>query len=180
MFFVQLPSDLTGMPPLYQGEPYLRNDQLFKRGSRASDTSSAYSGSDVMQSSIDDQDVADMDYSGLVESLVDSDEEEGYAESTEVWVLYLTTYLPLYLPLYLPTYLPLDLSTYPPTYLPTYLTLYLITYLPTSVCLSISLSLALSLYLLSVCLSVFLYISISLFLSLSSSISLSVCLSLYI
>ena len=169
VFFVQLPSDLTGMPPLYQGEPYLRNDQLFKRGSRASDTSSAYSGSDVMQSSIDDQDVADMDYSGLVESLVDSDEEEGYAESTEVWVLYLPTYLPLYLPLYLPTYLPLDLSTYPPTYLPTYLPNSLPNYLPTYLCLSIylSLSLALSLYLSSVCLSVFLYISIYLSLSLS-------------
>lgn len=45
-----------------------------KRGSRAaSDTSSAYSGSDLMQSSLDDQ---DMDLTGLVESNVDSDDEE--------------------------------------------------------------------------------------------------------
>ena len=51
------------------------------RNSRASDTSSAYSGSDMMLSSIDDQDV---DLSGLVESLVDSDDEEGYVEVSDV------------------------------------------------------------------------------------------------
>ncbi|XP_041363202.1 rap guanine nucleotide exchange factor 6-like isoform X3 [Gigantopelta aegis] len=79
----QRSSDIPGLPPLYHGDQYIRNEQLFKRCSRASDTSSAYSGSDMMQSSIDDQDVADMDYTGLVESFVDSDEEEGYAESTE-------------------------------------------------------------------------------------------------
>ena len=49
-----------------------------------SDTSSAYSGSDMMQSSIEDPENVDNDYSGLLESQVDSDEEEGYAESTEV------------------------------------------------------------------------------------------------
>ncbi|XP_060082252.1 rap guanine nucleotide exchange factor 6-like isoform X3 [Ylistrum balloti] len=61
---------------------YLRNEQ-FKRCSRASDTSSAYSGSDMMQSSIDDQENVDADLSGLQESNVDldSDEEEGYPES---------------------------------------------------------------------------------------------------
>ncbi|XP_021348184.1 rap guanine nucleotide exchange factor 6-like isoform X9 [Mizuhopecten yessoensis] len=60
---------------------YLRNEQ--KRCSRASDTSSAYSGSDMMQSSIDDQENVDADLSGLQESNVDldSDEEEGYPES---------------------------------------------------------------------------------------------------
>lgn len=55
------------------------------RSSRGSDTSSAYSGSDTMQSmqsvSLDDQDV---DLSGLVESVVDSDEEEELTESMEV------------------------------------------------------------------------------------------------
>ena len=59
----------------------LRSDQPGKRTSHASDTSSAYSGSDMMQSSIDDQDI---DLSGLVESMVDSDDEEGYVESSEV------------------------------------------------------------------------------------------------
>ncbi|CAC5366729.1 RAPGEF2 [Mytilus coruscus] len=63
-------------------EQYLRNEQYMKRCSRASDTSSAYSGSDMMQSSIDDQENVDMDISGLPESMVDSDDEEGYAEST--------------------------------------------------------------------------------------------------
>ncbi|XP_035225084.1 rap guanine nucleotide exchange factor 2-like isoform X2 [Stegodyphus dumicola] len=54
------------------------------RSSHGSDTSSAYSGSDTMQSvqsvSLDDQDV---DLSGLVESIVDSDEEEELTESME-------------------------------------------------------------------------------------------------
>lgn len=67
-------------------DPYLRNEQYMKRCSRASDTSSAYSGSDMMQSSIDDQENVDMDISGLPESMVDSDDEEGYAESTGVGI----------------------------------------------------------------------------------------------
>ncbi|KAL5018416.1 hypothetical protein ScPMuIL_004138 [Solemya velum] len=76
----QLPSDFqTGY---VRGEPYFRNELYSKRCSRASDTSSAYSGSDVMQSSIDDPD-NEMDLSGLVESMVDSDEEEGYAEQND-------------------------------------------------------------------------------------------------
>ncbi|XP_048248295.1 rap guanine nucleotide exchange factor 6-like isoform X4 [Haliotis rufescens] len=79
----QLAGDLQVPNAMYRMEQYPRNEQLYKRSSRASDTSSAYSGSDMMQSSIDDQDAAEMDYSGLQESLVDSDEEEGYAESTE-------------------------------------------------------------------------------------------------
>lgn len=57
------------------------------RSSRSSDTSSAYSGSDTMQSvnssSLDDQDQM-VDLSGLVESLVDSDEEEDLADSIDV------------------------------------------------------------------------------------------------
>lgn len=68
-------------------DQYLRNEQYMKRCSRASDTSSAYSGSDMMQSSIDDQENVDMDISGLPESMVDSDDEEGYAESTGVGFL---------------------------------------------------------------------------------------------
>lgn len=54
------------------------------RFSRTSDTSSIYSGSDVMHSSMDDLDVQDADLSGLGKSLVGSDDEEGYAESAEV------------------------------------------------------------------------------------------------
>ncbi|XP_013407362.1 rap guanine nucleotide exchange factor 2 isoform X1 [Lingula anatina] len=76
-----LPQELQGVQNVLQrSEQYMRSEQYFKRSSRASDTSSAYSGSDMMQSSIDDQDI---DLSGLVESIVDSDDEEGYAESTE-------------------------------------------------------------------------------------------------
>ncbi len=52
-----------------------------KRGSRASDTSSAYSGSDMMQSSLGEDETVDM--SALAENL-DSDDEEGYVESPDV------------------------------------------------------------------------------------------------
>lgn len=58
-----------------------------KRCSRASDTSSAYSGSDMMQSSLDDGENVDNDLpSNLIESTVDNDseDEEGFGESTEV------------------------------------------------------------------------------------------------
>ncbi|BFZ17836.1 hypothetical protein BsWGS_20875 [Bradybaena similaris] len=55
------------------------------RFSRTSDTSSIYSGSDVMHSSMDDLDVQDADLSGLGKSLVGSDDEEGYAESAETF-----------------------------------------------------------------------------------------------
>lgn len=55
-----------------------RSEAMMKRSSRASDTSSAYSGSDLMQSSVEDQEV---DLTGLMESLVDSDDEEGYVEN---------------------------------------------------------------------------------------------------
>ncbi|XP_005105136.2 rap guanine nucleotide exchange factor 2 isoform X2 [Aplysia californica] len=58
-----------------------------KRLSRASDTSSAYSGSDVMHTSLDDPEAPDVDLSGLAESMVDSDDEEGYAESTESFTI---------------------------------------------------------------------------------------------
>ena len=54
-----------------------RTDSFLKRTSHASDTSSAYSGSDMMQSSLEDPvDPADIDLNGLVESFVDSDDED--------------------------------------------------------------------------------------------------------
>ncbi|XP_060559635.1 rap guanine nucleotide exchange factor 6-like isoform X14 [Ruditapes philippinarum] len=58
----------------------------YKRCSRASDTSSAYSGSDMMQSSIDDPENVDCEFpTNLTESTVDNDseDEEGFGESTE-------------------------------------------------------------------------------------------------
>ena len=64
-------------------DPYIRNEQ-YKRCSRASDTSSAYSGSDMMQSSLESNYGSDDLPSNLMESLVDSDDEEGFAEATEV------------------------------------------------------------------------------------------------
>ena len=69
---------------LQHSQHFLRGDgnHLIKRGSRASDTSSAYSGSDMMQSSLGDDEHVDM--SGLAEALVDSDDEEGYVESPDV------------------------------------------------------------------------------------------------
>lgn len=60
--------------------------QKSNRSSHSSDTSSAYSGSDTMtsvQSSLD-ADPDEVDLSGLVESIVDSDEEEDLAESMDV------------------------------------------------------------------------------------------------
>ena len=111
----QLPPELQNVQSVLQrSEQFLRSEQYLKRNSRASDTSSAYSGSDMMQSSIDDQDI---DLSGLVESIVDSDDEEGYAESTEV------SYTPVSLPcrrrtLLLLILLLLLLTSCLPTYLP--------------------------------------------------------------
>ncbi|XP_076227228.1 rap guanine nucleotide exchange factor 2 isoform X8 [Nomia melanderi] len=67
---------LTGRPELYQKS---------NRSSHSSDTSSAYSGSDTMtsvQSSLD-ADPDDVDLSGLLESVVDSDEDEDLAESMD-------------------------------------------------------------------------------------------------
>ncbi|XP_022246938.1 rap guanine nucleotide exchange factor 6-like isoform X4 [Limulus polyphemus] len=61
---------------LHRGENLLKSN----RSSHGSDTSSAYSGSDTMQSvqsSLEDQEV---DLSGLMESAVDSDDEEDLAE----------------------------------------------------------------------------------------------------
>ena len=81
-------SQFKVIPDIQIGFPgrdaYIRNEQ-YKRCSRASDTSSAYSGSDMMQSSIDDHENGDSDLPcNLIETLVDSDEEEGYGDSTEV------------------------------------------------------------------------------------------------
>lgn len=66
-------------PLLQRGSVFVKSN----RSSHGSDTSSAYSGSDTMQSvqsSLDDQDV---DLSGLMESNVDSDEEEELVDSME-------------------------------------------------------------------------------------------------
>lgn len=74
---LQFSQGLTGRPELYQKS---------NRSSHSSDTSSAYSGSDTMtsvQSSLD-ADADEVDLSGLVESIVDSDEEEDLAESMDV------------------------------------------------------------------------------------------------
>lgn len=54
------------------------------RGSHSSDTSSAYSGSDTMASNHSELDGDDIDFTGLVESIVDSDEEDDLAESMDV------------------------------------------------------------------------------------------------
>ncbi|XP_011309778.1 rap guanine nucleotide exchange factor 6 isoform X5 [Fopius arisanus] len=70
------PQGLAGRPELYQKS---------NRSSHSSDTSSAYSGSDTMtsvQGSLD-ADNDEVDFSGLVESIVDSDEEEDLAESMD-------------------------------------------------------------------------------------------------
>ena len=90
--FPPLPLNLGGEPP--GTGPGMTSTNNSKRCSRASDTSSAYSGSDLMHNSLDegegmmmhcvDTGLGDMDLSGLAESIVDSDDEEGYAESTEV------------------------------------------------------------------------------------------------
>ena len=56
--------------------------RLHMRNSHSSDSSSAYSGSDTMQSSVPSSvDVEEVDLSGLLESVVDSDEEEGEESS---------------------------------------------------------------------------------------------------
>lgn len=58
--------------------------QKCNRGSHSSDTSSAYSGSDTMASVYgSSMDAEEIDLSGLVESVVDSDEED-LAESMDV------------------------------------------------------------------------------------------------
>lgn len=80
----QFAPGLTSRPELYQKS---------NRSSHSSDTSSAYSGSDTMtsvQGSLD-ADNDEVDFSGLVESIVDSDEEEDLAESMDVrnWSLIL-------------------------------------------------------------------------------------------
>ncbi|KAK3090078.1 hypothetical protein FSP39_008974 [Pinctada imbricata] len=71
------------LPQDYRCDQFLRNDVLYKRGSRASDTSSAYSGSDMMQSSIDDQESQEIDLSGLPEGQVDSDDDEDRESTSE-------------------------------------------------------------------------------------------------
>ncbi|KAF2898675.1 hypothetical protein ILUMI_07500 [Ignelater luminosus] len=53
------------------------------RGSHSSDTSSAYSGSDTMASTHSELDGDELDLTGLVESIVDSDEDDDLAESVD-------------------------------------------------------------------------------------------------
>ncbi|KAJ8976255.1 hypothetical protein NQ317_001889 [Molorchus minor] len=53
------------------------------RGSHSSDTSSAYSGSDTMASTHSELDGDELDLTGLVESIVDSDEEDDLVESMD-------------------------------------------------------------------------------------------------
>nr|XP_023024043.1 rap guanine nucleotide exchange factor 2 isoform X3 [Leptinotarsa decemlineata] len=53
------------------------------RGSHSSDTSSAYSGSDTMASTHSELDGDELDLTGLVESMVDSDEEDDMTESMD-------------------------------------------------------------------------------------------------
>ncbi|XP_064457908.1 rap guanine nucleotide exchange factor 6-like isoform X3 [Ornithodoros turicata] len=71
------------MQQLDSQQTVLQRDLKSNRSSRSSDTSSAYSGSDTMQSvqsSLEDNEV---DLTGLMESNVDSDEEEDLAESMD-------------------------------------------------------------------------------------------------
>ncbi|XP_063217155.1 rap guanine nucleotide exchange factor 6-like [Bacillus rossius redtenbacheri] len=65
---------LTGRPELYVKS---------NRSSHSSDTSSAYSGSDTMASVQSSLDAEEVDLSGLMESIVDSDEDDELAESIE-------------------------------------------------------------------------------------------------
>lgn len=71
------------------------------RGSHSSDTSSAYSGSDTMASTHSELDGDELDLTGLVESIVDSDEDDDLAESMDVsiysrnYFLELVFFLPL-------------------------------------------------------------------------------------
>ncbi|XP_045464379.1 rap guanine nucleotide exchange factor 2 isoform X5 [Harmonia axyridis] len=76
--------------PVYGGIPNVttagRPNLYYKcsRGSHSSDTSSAYSGSDTMASNHSEMDNAeDVDLTGLMESAVDSDEEDDLAESID-------------------------------------------------------------------------------------------------
>ena len=82
----QLPAELADVHNVLQRSEQFMCHDGYKRTSHASDTSSAYSGSDMMQgSSISDTDV---DLTGLRESLVDSDDEEGYIDGPDVRVNY--------------------------------------------------------------------------------------------
>lgn len=75
----------------FQGGPQTRPElyQKCNRGSHSSDTSSAYSGSDTMTSVHSSSlDADEVDLSGLVESVVDSDEDD-LAESMDVSALFI-------------------------------------------------------------------------------------------
>lgn len=75
LYLQQFSPALTGRPELYVKS---------NRSSHSSDTSSAYSGSDTMASVQSSLDADEVDLSGLIESIVDSDEEEDLAESMDV------------------------------------------------------------------------------------------------
>ncbi|XP_076264894.1 PDZ domain-containing guanine nucleotide exchange factor isoform X9 [Rhynchophorus ferrugineus] len=72
----------------YGGHPHnnIPRQSLYhkcSRGSHSSDTSSAYSGSDTMASTHSELDGEEPDLSGLVESIVDSDEEDDLVEAMD-------------------------------------------------------------------------------------------------
>ena len=66
----------------HHGERDYHNDSAYGKSMRgSSDSSSAYSGSDTMHSMQSSVEVEEVDLSGLMESVVDSDEEEDMSES---------------------------------------------------------------------------------------------------
>ena len=83
----QYPIDPVPVLPQYSGElagihALMQHYPLFNHyGSVASETSSLYSGSDLMASSTEDQGV---DLTGLIESAVDSDDDDDYSEQMQV------------------------------------------------------------------------------------------------
>jgi len=75
-------SDISGHQgtPRRDGRDY-HNDSAYKSMRGSSDSSSAYSGSDTMHSMQSSVEVEEVDLTGLMESVVDSDEEEDLSES---------------------------------------------------------------------------------------------------
>nr|CAH7749628.1 unnamed protein product [Callosobruchus chinensis] len=78
-------SGVVARPPFSGSTPVGSNaaHKCLGRGSHSSDTSSAYSGSDTMASTHSENDGDELDLTGLVESIVDSDEEDDLAESMD-------------------------------------------------------------------------------------------------
>nr|CAI5855943.1 unnamed protein product [Callosobruchus analis] len=81
-----VPQSGVGARPPFSGSTPVGSNAAHKclgRGSHSSDTSSAYSGSDTMASTHSENDGDELDLTGLVESIVDSDEEDDLAESMD-------------------------------------------------------------------------------------------------